>query len=376
MERGRILYTASTAGHLCAFHLPYIRWLQDRGYIVHVAAGGDGEGIGCERFIPFPLRKSLWSPGNFALAFRLAGIMRRERYDLVISNTSLAAFFVRLAVMLAGKKSTKTVNIVHGYLFDENTFFVKRALLLTAEKLMAGVTDMILAMNRADTQIAEKNRLSRSGVARIPGMGPDTERFRPATAAGKLAARAQLGIAPDAFVMLFAAEFSKRKNQAFLIRALARLPENTCLLLPGTGELLDDAKRLARELQVEGRVIFPGQVDDVLPFCHAADICVSSSRIEGLPFCVMEGMSCSLPPVVTHIKGHEDLVSDGVTGFLYPYNDEEAFCSAALRLMEDKNLLINIGKRSRRVVSAHSRETAMTALAEELAFWLPDEEQQ
>lgn len=57
---------------------------------------------------------------------------------MIVTHTSLAAFFTRLGVMLAGKKHTRVVNTVHGYLFDGDSGALRRTVLLAAEKLTAG----------------------------------------------------------------------------------------------------------------------------------------------------------------------------------------------------------------------------------------------
>ena len=56
--------------------------------------------------------------------------------QLVVTNTSLAAFFTRLAVMCS-RTRPRLVNIVHGYLFSEDMPLRKKLLLLAAEKLAA-----------------------------------------------------------------------------------------------------------------------------------------------------------------------------------------------------------------------------------------------
>ena len=35
--KGKILYTATSDIHLAAFHYPYIKWLDEQGYEVHLA---------------------------------------------------------------------------------------------------------------------------------------------------------------------------------------------------------------------------------------------------------------------------------------------------------------------------------------------------
>ena len=76
-------------------------------------------------------------------------MMEEEQYNLISTHTSLAAFFTRVAVK-GMKKRPPVACMVHGYLFDEETPWLKQAVLLTAEKWMASVTDLLLTMNEWD----------------------------------------------------------------------------------------------------------------------------------------------------------------------------------------------------------------------------------
>ena len=307
----KVLYAASVPVHLNNFHVPYIAALAARGDRVWVLCSGEFRLSCVEQSVDLPLKKTLWAPRNFVSAIRLAALLKRERFDLICVHTSLAAFFVRLAVLLAGKGETRVVNVVHGYLFDEKTALPKRALLLSAERLLRRVTDRVAVMNRCDLAIAEKHRLG-SEVCFIPGMGVDFSRF---SAGDRAAFRRELGLGGEDLLLLFPGEFSARKNQAFLIEALRDLPEKVFLALPGEGKCLEACRKLASAGAVAGRVFFPGQVSDLGDWYAAADICVSSSRYEGLPFNVMEGMHAGKPIVATRVKGHTDLVTEGRADF-------------------------------------------------------------
>ena len=300
------------------------------GWEVHVACGGKPErAVPADRVVELPFRKKMTSPDNLRAAWSLRRLIRAEGYSLISTHTSLAAFFTRLAVK-GMKNRPPVVNIVHGYLFDGDTSPAKRAVLTAAEKLTAGETDLIMTMNRWDHDFAVSHRLARRVVS-IPGMGVDFARTAAAPADGK-ALRARYGIPEGAFVLIYPAEFSERKSQRVLIEALAELPENVFLLLPGDGALLDRCRDLASGRELGRRVVFPGQISDMAPWYAAADAAVTASRSEGLPFNVMEAMSRGLPVVASAVKGHTDLVEDGVTGLLYPYGDSAA-CAAAVRTL-------------------------------------------
>lgn len=332
-----ILYTASTDGHLRSFHVPCLAGLLEHGHAVTAAAAGDGAGLPeGVRFVPVPFTKKALSPANLRAAGMLAGLLRRENFDLVLTHTSLAAFFTRLAVMLC-RPRPYVINTVHGYLFSEDTPPLRRGALLLAERLTAGVTDEIVVMNDEDRRIARKCRLCRGTVHLIDGMGVPPERFGVPTPGERAAARRALGLPEGALVLLCAAEFSKRKNQAELLRAMESLPADVYLLLPGEGAELAACRALAASLGVADRVAFPGFAEDLRPYRCAADICVSASRSEGLPFHVTEAMGCGVPCVLSRVKGHADLLCGG-GGLLYPIGDTGALVRAVLLLRSSPSL--------------------------------------
>lgn len=323
----KLLMTASSFSHICSFHLPYLSQFKNLGWEIHVACGGKYREIPCaDRQFPLPLEKRYLSVANGKTLAVLHSLLREQQYDLVITHTSLASFFTRMAE-IGVKPHPRTINVVHGYLFDDDTNFIKALVLKAAEFLASPETDLILTMNRFDTRWAEKAFPGKT-VRFIPGMGVDEEKF---SGLGKIPGRDP---SHETFTLVYPAEFSKRKNQAMLIRALPLLPEQVRLVLPGEGALLENCKALAKELGVEARVVFPGFVTDVGGLLAQADLAVSSSRSEGLPFNLMEAMLSGLPVVASRVKGNEDLVLDGETGLLFPYDDETAFASAVKQLLD------------------------------------------
>ncbi len=348
----KVLFTASTYSHILNFHLPYLEWFRQQGWIVHVACGGEPAPIpNADRVIPMPFQKSMGSPDNFKAAATLRRMIRAENYTLISTHTSLAAFFTRLAVK-GMRDRPLVVNTVHGYLFDESTPAMKRKVLLTAERLVATQTDLLLTMNQWDYELARREKLGKR-VVHIPGMGVDFSRLDQAAPEAGAQLRTELGIPKDAFVLIYPAEFSKRKSQEVLLQAMALLPEYVVLVLPGQGALLEDCRRLAAELGVARRVIFPGQIRDMGPWYAMADVAVTASRSEGLPFNVMEAMHRGLPVVASRVKGHTDLIQDGVTGLLYSYGSTDA-CAVAIRhLVESVSLRQKLGRNAQEEVEQY-----------------------
>lgn len=333
----KVLFTASTYSHIVNFHLPYLRKFREEGWTVHVACGGSPMPISdVERVIDLPFEKSMWSPKNLKASILLSDEMRRENYALVVTHTSLAAFFTRLALW-GLEERPKAANMVHGYLFDDETPWLKRNLLLAAERWMASDTDLVLTMNQWDYETARKCHLGHK-VVHIPGVGVDFSRFDRVPPDSRKNMRKKWGIPENAFVLVYAAEFSVRKSQNVIIRAMAQLPEHIMLVLAGEGALREECRELARNLGLEDRVLFPGQVRDTPAWYAMADAAVSASRSEGLPFNIMEAMYAGLPVVASDVKGHSDLIEDGVTGLVYPYGDAEVCARQVMRLVGSEQL--------------------------------------
>lgn len=360
----KLLMTASSYEHIQRFHLPYLCEFQRLGWETHLACPGAPEQVpGVDRTVDLPFLKAISSPLNFRSAARLRKLIREERYDLIITHTSLASFFTCLAVKGMADRP-KLINVMHGYLFDNRTPHPTREMYDIAERLIAPQTDLLITMNDWDWHMAVENGYARR-VERSPGMGVDFARLDQATDADGAALRGELGIPEDATVLIYAAEFSKRKGQKILIETMTQLPESCWLALPGDGIYLQEWKQLAAQLGLAERVIFPGQREDIGRWFRMADIAVSVSRSEGLPFNVMEAMYAGLPVVASNVKGHTDLIRDGETGLLYPYGDRDACARQILRLMEDPALFERLRSNAREMILPYGLQTTLPALMQQ-----------
>lgn len=310
------------------FHLPYLRDFREQGYEVWTAAGnGDAQKIPyAHRQVEVPFRKKMFSPSNVLAILQFRRLLAEEHFTCISTHTTLASAVVRAAVLLLPKsKRPRVYCICHGYLFGENDG-LKKWLYLLPEKLSSPVTDVLMVMNREDEAIAKRHRLAGGRLAFIHGMGLDLEKLPAITQEEREKGRQELGFSQGDFLFVYAAEFSKRKNQEELLRAFSRAAKKQPrirLLLAGNGSCLEECKALAEELRLGDRVRFPGYVEEMGRLYRLCDAAVSSSRMEGLPFNIMEAMACGLPVIASRIKGHTDLLGED-SPRLYSGEDELA----------------------------------------------------
>lgn len=327
-----ILYVASTMSHINNFHKDYIDALRGEGHIVSVMANGE------EADFNVPFEKKFFSKKNKEARKMVKSIVAKEDFDAILLNTTLAAFHVRWA--LPRKHRPRVVNLAHGYLFSGDVSLAHQHLLATLERFVANRTDAIIVMNEEDREYAVLHNLAPS-VRFVRGMGVCEKPFLRSPEE----VRREIG-AEDKFLMCFVGELSGRKNQAFLIKCLAKIKahiENAALVLVGEGDARDELATLASELGLSDSVIFAGRRSDAFDFMRACDVYVSASRVEGLPFNVVEALACGCTVVASDVKGHFDILDDGI-GLLYESGKKSAFIKQVLAVhrkefVPDKDVL-------------------------------------
>ena len=319
----KILYAAGTMAHIENFHLPYIEALRRDGHEVQVMAKGEG----ADHNIPFV--KKMVSLGNVSCMRRIKKILKRERFDVIITNTTLAAFNVRF--VLPRRNRPGVINFVHGYMFPTEVVGTRAKIFRFCEKLLRKKTDHIMVMNSQDMQIANEYKLCLGEVRMTRGMGARV--FDAPTVETDLILKHNRG--EGKYILCFVGELYKAKNQRMLICALPEIKmeiPNAVLWLVGEGVAREELVALAEELNISDSVYFMGHRANPCDYIRAADIYVSASEKEGLPFNIMEAMGCGKTVVASKVKGQEDLIVDGVTGFLYPFGDISAFADIVKRI--------------------------------------------
>ena len=322
----KILYVASTKSHLDRFHRPYLEGLK-REFNVFTMA--NGERVDFE----IPFQKSFFCLKNLLSIWSIRRILNHERFDGVLLNTSLASFLVRVA-MIGMRCRPRVINIVHGYLFDLPPKGWKGRLMLLCERFVARYTDAIAVMNEVDLRIARKYRLAKESISFIKGMGYTLDR----ASISRNPALRQIFAPSGEKLLTYVGELSERKDQAFLIRCVHRLRAMGIpvrLMLVGEGGARAKLEVQIKELGLTGQVILLGNREPILPYLSITDLYVSASRIEGLPFNVMEAMACGLPMILSDCKGQRDLLRNHPNS-LYPVGDEPAFCRLVEMALKEK----------------------------------------
>ncbi len=220
--------------------------------------------------------------------------------------------------------------------------------------------------------------VSRSVAERQPGNvaaktvviynGVDTDAFAPADGA---ALRAEFGLDTGAPVAGIAGQFVPWKGHERFLDAAARVARrlpNACFLVVGDDRFgdfpsaLNDLRRKASDLGIDGRVIFTGWRDDMPALLNAMDVLVVASENEPFGRVIIEAMACGKPLIAFRSGGPAEIIEHEKTGLLVEPFDVAAMADAVARLLSDRTEAAAFGQRGREVAcerfsaEAHARE--------------------
>ena len=159
----------------------------------------------------------------------------------------------------------------------------------------------------------------------VIGNGIDTEEYRPDPATDALARH---GVDPEQPYVVFVGRITRQKGLTYLLDAAWHLDRSAQLVLcagaADTPELAAEIERKVTQLRAERGGVFwiEGMLEkrEVIQFLTHAAVFVCPSIYEPLGIVNLEAMACETAVVATHTGGIPEVVADGVTGLLVPFD--------------------------------------------------------
>lgn len=187
----------------------------------------------------------------------------------------------------------------------------RAVLALEAAQYRAGNFRRILAVSRrVRDEIASGYRVGAECI-RVVYNGVDLQRFAPTHRPTLGAAtRRDLGIPSDAPTVLAVGSGFRRKGVDALLRLWKQgPPAAACLVVVGSDERLPAYRRLARQPELQGRVIVAGPQPQIERYYAAADAVVVPSLQEAFGNVVLEALAAGVPVVTSARVGAAELLT-------------------------------------------------------------------
>lgn len=146
---------------------------------------------------------------------------------------------------------------------------------------------------------------------------------------------------------LFVGRLSWEKNIPRLLSVWKNVIKNRDdwkLNIVGDGPLEDDIKKIINSMDLTYSVEMHHSTNDIMNVYSNSSILLMTSEYEGFGLVLIEAMKCGLPVVAFDCPyGPRSIITDGVDGYLIPYNDDNAMVKKVHSLMEDVALRRRMG---------------------------------
>jgi len=138
-------------------------------------------------------------------------------------------------------------------------------------------------------------------------------------------------------VLMHISNFRPVKRVRDVIRVFAQVHAEvpSVLVMVGDGPDRLAAEDEARRLGVSDAVSFLGKIDAVAPLLANADLFLLPSDSESFGLSALEALASSVPVLASRAGGLPEVVTEGVTGHLYPVGDVDAMAAGAIALLRD-----------------------------------------
>ncbi len=193
-----------------------------------------------------------------------------------------------------------------------------------------GCDFVVTTGERLREYVVERTHLAAEKTLSVP-TGIDAQRF---VSGDRHTARQALKLPEHRIIIGIVATIRTWKGHAYLVEALAKLKQtNVELLIVGDGPNQANVQRVVDEHQLNDRVRFVGQQENVVPWLQAMDIFVLPSYAnEGVPQSLIQAMMCGIPVISTNVGSITELVVDQSTGVIVPPQNADDL-AAAIQLL-------------------------------------------
>ena len=244
--------------------------------------------------------------------FCLYKIFKKISPDIVNAHGCLSA---RIAAFLA-KVPTKIYT--RHCSFEPHWFMTVFPIKNINRRLTKKLNDKIIAVADAAAQNLIDMGIDRDMIEVIINGVVPIERY---DEVGKRLTRRELGVPENAFVCGICARLEECKGIDTLLRAVQRIllkDNNYFIMILGSGNCKNSLIELSDKLGISDRVKFYGFISDIGPYVNCFDLMINCSRgTETSSLALSEGMSISLPCVVSDWGGNPYMVRDGVNGLVF-----------------------------------------------------------
>jgi glycosyltransferase involved in cell wall biosynthesis len=295
--------------------------------------------------------------------FQIIKIIRKEKPQIVHANTPKASLLGIIASWWC--RVPHRIYTVTGLRF-ETASGLFRWLLVTMERITCACATKVIPEGDGVANTLRANNITKKPLKKILNgniNGIDLDYFSKTEEVINEAKSIKENIG-GYFVFIFVGRIVKDKGIVELVDAFLKVQKKypmTRLLLVGRMEPELDLlpEEIIEKIKNNDNIIEAGWKTDVRPWLVASDALVFPSYREGFPNVVIQAGAMGLPCVVTDINGCNEIIIEGINGYIITPKDVDALYDGMVRVVEDKEKTKQMAKNARPLIESRYEQSAV-----------------
>ena len=280
--------------------------------------------------IQFPMKRKISLLSDGRCLIKLIRILYRNNYEIVHAHSSKAGLLFRLASFL--KAIPMVLYTPHSFYFQGCTG-ISRYVYLWSESLLARISDYLIVSDNEIKYALECTHGSTHKVKRINN-AIDTSEYKREEKTTPIKLR--LEIEDTAKVILTVGRLAKQKDILTFINTavhVLKFQENTVFVVAGEGEMEKEIRAEINKLGLTDKIKLIGHQYNIGEIYSIADIFVSTSLWEGMPYAIIEAAWYKLPIIASDL-GYKIFSSEHDNFYLVNMKDHLAIAKNILRVID------------------------------------------
>ncbi|OGL43954.1 MAG: hypothetical protein A2W05_08255 [Candidatus Schekmanbacteria bacterium RBG_16_38_10] len=304
-------------------------------------------------------------PKTFNMQHATHNLKQSATPIIVHTHSSKAGILGRWAARLAGVPIT--IHTFHGFGFNDYQRFLKRNLFLFLERFTGKITSHFICVSKSNIEKGERLGIFSGKKVSLIRSGIEIDKFRNSKniiplspplskgdSGGLLVKKLEeLKIKNNIPIVGMIACFKPQKAPLDFIKIAAKVKKEVeaKFVIVGDGELREKIEAEIEESNLKDDVILAGWQKDIPQVLKCFDLLLLTSLWEGLPRVIPEAVASDIPVIATDVDGVDEVIKDGVNGYLLKPHNIDGFSEKIVYLLKNKTVLEGFTKTGKEVLA-------------------------
>lgn len=272
--------------------------------------------------------------------FEIYKILRKIKPDIVHTHSSKAGIIGRIASFFSG--TAVIIHSYHGFGFNDTQKWYVKYLYIFIEWIVSFITKFFIFVSNENIKTAKKYHILKGKNYSLIRSGIKLSNFKKEKNRSFLK---NIGINNFNKIVATVANLKPQKNPSDFIKVaevVIKKNPDVYFIYAGGGDNIEYYRETVKKIGIEKNCFFIGWVSEPQTIYNCSDIFILTSLWEGLPRSLVEAIACGIIPICYKTDGVNDIIIDGVNGFLVEQKNYIKMANIIQELINDDALFDKI----------------------------------